>query len=187
MTLPTKLNLGCGLAFIDDYLNLDCNAVWLPDILADLEQPLPPEEPWDVHTRRFGKIEIRRGQFDFIRAHDVLEHVHHLVTCMTSCRDLLKPGGTIDIHVPYDLSHGAWQDPTHVRAFNENSWLYYSGWRHYLKAQGWERAWFQPESHEFELTPVGQKLKNQGLDDQEVRRTPRAVGFLHVVFKKVVK
>ena len=38
------------------------------------------------------------------------------------------------ITVPCDLSYGAWQDPTHVRAFNERSWGYYGEWASYL---GW--------------------------------------------------
>jgi len=43
---------------------------------------------------------------------------------MTNCLKLLRVGGVFKILVPYDLSYGAWQDPTHIRAFNERSWLY---------------------------------------------------------------
>jgi len=58
---------------------------------------------------------------------------------MKSCLDLLKVGGIFEINVPYDLSLGAWQDQTHVRAFNENSWLYYTDW---FWDMGWTEARF---------------------------------------------
>ena len=39
-----------------------------------------------------------------------------------------------DIEVPYEKAPSAWQDPTHVRAFNTKSWIYYTDWFWYL---GW--------------------------------------------------
>jgi hypothetical protein len=36
--------------------------------------------------------------------------------------------------VPYEKAATAWQDPTHIRAMNENSWIYYTEWFWYL---GW--------------------------------------------------
>jgi SAM-dependent methyltransferase len=65
---------------------------------------------------------------------DVLEHVPNLEMLMGNCLRLLNIGGKFIINVPYDLSYGAWQDPTHIRAFNQNSWLYYTSWFWYL---GW--------------------------------------------------
>jgi hypothetical protein len=53
---------------------------------------------------------------------------------MRNCLDLLRAGGQMVIEVPYEKSLGAWQDPTHVRAMNEHSWLYYTDWFWYL---GW--------------------------------------------------
>jgi predicted SAM-dependent methyltransferase len=50
-------------------------------------------------------------------ANDVLEHLPDLRTAMTSCLELLREGGRLHVRVPYDLSHGAWQDPTHVRGY----------------------------------------------------------------------
>jgi predicted SAM-dependent methyltransferase len=81
---------------------------------------------------RFGKMNIQPGMFTEILALDVLEHVSDLVKCMRNCLDLLAPGGEMKIVVPYDLSIGAWSDPTHVRAFNERSWVYYCAWSWYL-------------------------------------------------------
>jgi hypothetical protein len=55
--------------------------------------------------------------------------VRDLPQLMGNFLNLLVEEGELEIVVPYDLSLGAWQDPTHVRAFNENSWRYYCDWR----------------------------------------------------------
>ena len=108
---------------------------------------------------------------------DVLEHLPDLVGAMTSCKKLLKTGGEMRIHVPYDLSYGAWQDPTHLRAFNEKSWLYYTDWHWYL---GWEDRFYVTHL-EFRLNPIAQDLK---LTQEELLRTPRAVDSMYVVLQK---
>ena len=115
-----------------------------------------------------------------ILANDVLEHLPDLVGAMTSCKKLLKSGGEMRIHVPYDLSYGAWQDPTHLRAFNEKSWLYYCDWHWYL---GWEDRFYMTHL-EFRLNPFAQDLK---LTQEELLRTPRAVDSMYVVLTKGTK
>jgi SAM-dependent methyltransferase len=120
--------------------------------------------------------------FTEIIANDVLEHIPDLVTAMTNCRDLLKRGGEMHIHVPYDLSLGAWQDPTHVRAFNENSWLYYCDWSWYL---GWpESEKFTCTQMGFELSELGHELLESKMPKETVLRTPRAVDALQVILRK---
>ena len=132
--LPRKLNLGSGKDWKEDYLNVDINPQWDPDVCVDMSSP-DLTEPF---TTRFGFcIPLAPSYFDEIQAHDVLEHVPDLVQLMTNCLNLLRDGGVMRIIVPYDLSYGAWQDPTHVRAFNENSWLYYTDWFWYLGWRDW--------------------------------------------------
>ena len=82
------------------------------------------------------------------------------------------------IHVPYDLSLGAWQDPTHVRAFNENSWRYYTDWHWYLN---WTDR-FELTALEMRLSKVGEALE---LPQDVILRTPRAVDSMYVVLTKV--
>lgn len=84
------------------------------------------------------------------------------------------------INVPYDLSYGAWQDPTHVRAFNERSWLYYTDWHWYL---GWVEARFAVESIEMVLSPLGRQLQ-ASLPPEQLYRQPRAVDSMKVVLVK---
>ena len=114
------LHIGSGKAFRTEWLNLDCNPTWKPDLVADLEKPIPAGHGLRQANASEGSNSAP-GMFERIVAHDVLEHVRDLTTCMATCRDLLAVGGVFEILVPYDLSHGAWQDPTHVRAFNERS------------------------------------------------------------------
>jgi hypothetical protein len=85
------------------------------------------------------------------------------------------------IGVPYDLSWGAWQDPTHLRAFNERSWLYYTDWHWYL---GWDQARFAVGQLNMVLSPVGEALRKRGIGNDEVFRTPRAVDSMQVALVK---
>ncbi|MBF0189734.1 MAG: hypothetical protein HQL99_01125 [Magnetococcales bacterium] len=181
-SLPRILNIGSGKNFRDDCLNLDVHDGWKPDLLADLNDPLPgPTDPV-YPTRRFGPIRLSRGHFDQILAFDVFEHVRELTTAMTSCRDLLRVGGTLHLVVPYDLSYGAWQDPTHLRAFNERSWLYYTDWFWYL---GWSETRFVVRQLHFNLSPLGMEMQQRGENPEVILRTPRAVDALEVVLEKI--
>jgi hypothetical protein len=156
------LNLGSGKDRRADCVNADIRSDVGADWVIDIGAPM----------------QIDR-QFSKIIANDVLEHIPDLVTAMTNCRDLLEMGGEMHIHVPYDLSHGAWQDPTHVRAFNEKSWVYYCEWAWYL---GWKGS-------RFELTHLQMSLSNYGasleLPQDEILRLPRAVDSMYVILKKV--
>lgn len=167
------LNLGSGKDWREDCLNADIERRIRSDWCLDIQ---------DVHwgsllVTRKGDFRVKPEMFDVILANDVLEHVPDLVKAMTNCKDLLKEGGEMRIHVPYDLSYGAWQDPTHVRAFNEKSWLYYTDWHWYL---GWEDR-FHLTHLEFTLSELGESLK---LPQDEILRTPRAVDSMYVILQK---
>jgi SAM-dependent methyltransferase len=178
-----KVNMGSGKDFRQDFLNLDVDRTWGPDIVVDLEKPFPQEDSQTFITERFGEIEIKKGMFDLVVAYDVLEHLSNLVVAMKTCLDLLREGGLLDILVPYDLSHGAWQDPTHVRAFNEKSWLYYSEWFWYL---GWSQARFSVEKLDFDFSDMGKRLLEEpDYEKEDVVWIPRAVDSMRVLLKKV--
>src|SRR6185503_9784111 len=108
---------------------------------------------------------------------DVLEHVPDLVSTMTTCLNLLKLGGVFNILVPYDLSYGAWQDPTHIRAFNERSWLYYTDWFWYLN---WTTHRFVVKQLSFNASPLGHQMAANNVPHEVVVRTPRAVDSMTV-------
>ncbi len=173
---PLTLNLGSGKDWRDDCLNADIQARVKPDWVADISRVNFGE----VIATRFGEMQIKPYMFDKIIANDVLEHIPDLVCAMTNCKNLLKPGGEFHIHVPYELSLGAWQDPTHVRAFNENSWLYYTDWHWYL---GWEDRFYMKQLA-FNLSEFGNELAEKKVADAEILRTPRAVDSMSVILCK---
>jgi len=179
LTLPRRINLGSGKAYDPVQLNIDIAAKWQPDVVGDIAARGGLQQIY--FSRRFGLVRLDAGAFDEINTMDVLEHIPDLVTMMTRCLDLLREGGTMRIVVPYDLSWGAWQDPTHVRAFNERSWLYYTDWHWYL---GWIEARFETKEMGMKLSAVGETLRQRGIVGDELFRTPRAVDEMHVALVK---
>ncbi len=179
--VPTTLNLGSGKDYREDCFNVDIDATWFPDAVVDLGTIDVAAGSPMLPTQRFGDIELRPASFDRIIANDVLEHVPNLMRLMTNCLALLKAGGVLEISVPYDLSCGAWQDPTHVRAFNERSWLYYTDWFWYM---GWAESRFALERLQFEPSDIGKRLQSQ-MPLGELIRMPRTVDSMSVALRKV--
>ena len=177
--VPRKLNLGSGKDWRDDYFNVDIDPYWQPDAVMDFNLPAPIGQP--LSTSRFGAITLENNYFDEIIANDALEHIRNLTTAMTTCLNLLRVGGLFRIAVPYDLSWGAWQDPTHVRAFNERSWLYYTDWFWYM---GWTEARFDIAAFDLGLSPIGEALKQQQMKGEDLVRYPRAVDQMRVTLRK---
>ena len=171
-----KLNLGSGKDWRKDCINADIQPEKKPDWVLDITKV-----PWgEVIDTRLGRFAVEKGMVTEIIANDVLEHIPDLVSAMTNCRDLLKRGGEMHIHVPYDLSLGAWQDPTHVRAFNENSFLYYTDWHWYLN---WEEK-FTCTQMGLELSELGIEMADSKVAKDIIMRTPRAVDALQVILRK---
>ncbi len=111
-----RLNLGSGWVRKQDYLNIDSNPDTNPDIVAKV----PP-------------LDFADNSVEEIYASHFLEHVEDIVFLMNECFRVLKPGGIMNIRVPYALSHAAFQDPYHVRFFVPESFLYFTESCAYLK------------------------------------------------------
>jgi hypothetical protein len=182
MNAPKKINLGSGRRFLEDHINIDLNDAWKPDIVTDVASPGAIGETPHYSTERFGSLALKRNHFELITASHVLEHVPDLVSTMTACRDLLAMGGQMHIEVPYELSYGAWQDPTHVRALNERSWLYYTDW---FWMSGWSETRFLLRELRLHYSQLGHQLAHSGVDAQQIFRTPRAVDVMSVVLEKI--
>ncbi len=177
--IPSRINIGSGKDYRPGYLNVDINKSTNPDIVLDLAVPM--KFPVLVESPVYGQVTLAECQIDQIIAIDVLERVQQLPQLMGNCLKLLREGGQFTILVSYDLSLGAWQDPTHVRAFNENSWLYYTQWFWYL---GWFEHRFDIAETNLNLSEFGRDLVSKGLPQAEVLRTPRAVDSMSVVLTK---
>ncbi len=138
---PTQINLGSGKDYKLGWLNIDVLERTQPDVVLDLGRPL--SLPLRLDSPLVGPVDLAPGSISVIYANNVLEHVPDLTQLMTNCLQLLKTGGMMHLEVPCEGAPTAWQDPTHVRAMNENSWLYYTDWFWYL---GWFEHRFSAQS-----------------------------------------
>jgi SAM-dependent methyltransferase len=164
---PTRIHIGSGKDYKPGWLNVDVLERAEPDLVLDLSKP----HTWPLHAQAptAGPLELAEGQADVIVANNVLEHVGDLPQLMTHALQLLREGGQLLIEVPYEHAPTAWQDPTHVRAMNENSWIYYCDWFWYL-------GWFE---HRFQLD-------HSCYLDLELREAPRErAAFMRVTLTKV--
>ena len=102
-----KLNLGCGKDFRynKSWVNLD---VTMPcNVAADMCDGLP----------------FKDKVFNLIWASHILEHIRDLRMIQRELARIIVIGGLLNVIVPYYLSPDAWGDPTHCRAFSEQSFM----------------------------------------------------------------
>jgi len=164
---PRRINLGSGKSYMGGWLNIDIIDRAEPDLVLDLAAPLALPLATDGHGT--GPILLEENSIEVIHANNVLEHVPDLASLMGNCLRLLEEGGVFQIEVPYEHAASAWQDPTHVRAMNENSWIYYTEWFWYL-------GWFE---HRFELAHfnyLDKDLRDCGVE---------GAAFMRVILRKI--
>jgi len=101
------IDLGGGFGKPEGYVSLDMRG---GDILADAKQGLPFQD----------------NSVGVIRAHDFLEHLPDKIGIMNEIYRVLAPNGWLLSQTPSTDGRGAFQDPTHVSYWNENSWWYYT-------------------------------------------------------------
>ena len=164
---PRLINLGSGKDYKLGWLNLDILERAEPDLVLDLGQP--QTWPLDAEGCRGARVRLEPGSVELVYANNVLEHVPDLPTLMGNVLALLKDGGEFQIEVPYERALTAWQDPTHLRALNENSWLYYTDWFWYL-------GWFE---HRFEIAEF------QWLDAQLKPADKARAAFMKLSLRKI--
>jgi hypothetical protein len=164
---PTRMNLGSGKDYKAGWFNVDILERTQPDLVLDLGQKVT--FPVTAQTIGGGNVLLEENSLDAIYANNVLEHVPDLPCLMTNLLALLKEVGEIEIEVPFEKSMTAWQDPTHLRAMNLNSWLYYTSWFWYL-------GWFE---HRFEMVHF------QWLDSKVQPCDENQAAFMKVKLKKI--
>lgn len=81
-----KINLGCGPYKEEEYINIDINPHWNPDIARDVRKGLP-----------FDSSSVQE-----IRAHHFLEHLvsEEILFVLEECYRVLVDNGILDIIVP---------------------------------------------------------------------------------------
>ncbi len=104
------LDLGAAHGRPEGYLGVDKHAGPNVDIVATLPAPL----------------DLPDGCAGVIRAVDFLEHIADKVALINEIHRLLAPSGLLLSMTPSTDGRGAFQDPTHVAFYNENSFWYYT-------------------------------------------------------------
>ncbi len=178
---PLRLNVGCGLTHVPGWLNADLDARCDPDWHVDFSRPLPFMNE-DIPMGPYGRQKISAGSLTHIRVHKVLSSVTDITFFMKNCLDLLCDGGDLDVMVPYDLSLAAWQSSANIRAFNEVSFEdFCEGHRNI----GWTEHRFTIMKMTYTLNSFGDALQKKKMAIQDIARTPRAVEFLQINFRKM--
>ena len=115
-----RLDLACGDNKRPDdqfgkWLGVDIIKLPNVDIVHDLEV-----YPWPIKDK----------SVDEIFCSHYIEHTKDLMKFMNECHRILKDTGKMAIIAPYYNSVRAWQDPTHVRAISEFTFMYFNKeWR----------------------------------------------------------
>jgi len=114
-----RIDLGGGLSPYPGYINIDL--IKEADIQWDLEKGLPES--------------ILPDSVVAITASHLLEHLADIIPLMNDCYEVLIPGGLFEISMPYAGTTEWYQDPTHKRAYVEQSFLYFATNSPYKKEQ----------------------------------------------------
>ena len=111
----TKLDIGCGYVKRPDAIGID---------IRDFSKEYPDGQfrQCDIDNQL---LPFEDDSIDGIYAFDILEHCHNLVHVMEEMWRVCKAGSRIEIRVPHENSEWAWGDPTHVRACNQNTFMFF--------------------------------------------------------------
>lgn len=118
-----KINLGCGPLPREGYLGLDLQPFRGVDIVCDIAY-----------------LPLKLNTCEAVFASNVFEHIEALVPVMEEVFRVCRDGAVVEIIVPYQYSNLATSDPTHVRQFNEDSFLYFcpTAWGPVSKSYGFK-------------------------------------------------
>lgn len=121
-----RVDLGCGRQPVAGTFGVDVVALPGVAVVARLgTRPLP----------------FRDRSIDQVYALNVLEHLEDLPAAMAEIYRVLRPGGRLNVEVPYFSSVNAFADPTHRR------WFTYTTFEHFAvpTQPGWQAnryTWF---------------------------------------------
>lgn len=105
-----RLDLGGGHAPTPGHINIDI--VDEADYKWDLNKGLPTQIKAEGHV-------------EGIRSHHLIEHLHQIIPLMNDCYEVMKEGALFELSTPLAGTAQYWQDPTHVKGFVPESFLYF--------------------------------------------------------------
>ncbi len=127
--MEIKLDVGGGRSALPGWLNLDCAPLPTVDIVHDLERcgevPIPLED----------------DSVDELLVSHVIEHIRNALPMMQELHRVAKPEAKLVIRVPHGASDDAWEDPTHVRSFFQQSFGYFSQPYYWRADYGYRGDW----------------------------------------------
>lgn len=109
---PILLDVGCGEKKSEGWIGVDKYKSSVTDIVLDLDNPKV-------------KLPFKDNEVAEVRAYHFFEHIHNLFPLINEIHRVLQFNGHLDAITPLDHT-GAWGDPTHVRAFTEETWHYFT-------------------------------------------------------------
>jgi len=137
-----------------DWINLDNQERWKPDVLRNILQGLPFSD----------------NTFDLVYCSHFLEHFggENFVFVMNEIHRVLKPYGELTILAPYYKHFGAWTDPYHKVFMNEHTFEHYwfpniTGLN--MGINGWFYPIINEVAEEKELRVIMQKVSSDVLQD----------------------
>ena len=161
-----KLDCGCGSAKQKGYVGLDIRALKDVDIVHDVESvpyPLPDD-----------------CCFQILCSH-LIEHLKPwlIIDIFNEWWRIMKPGGQLLISTPYAGSFGFWQDPTHIKGYNQASFTYFDP-REFLysiyRSKPWKierNAWWENGNMEVIMSKLtieeGKNFENARLEAEKAR------------------
>ena len=133
---PLRLNLGCGRSILPGWFNVD--QVDLPgvDLVQDLNNM--GRERWNMAAWDANFSENSIDQF--MMSHTI-EHITNTLPLMQELHRIAKPDAKIVIRCPYGSSDDADEDPTHVRRYFLQSWLYFAQPAYWRADYGYRGDW----------------------------------------------
>ncbi len=141
-----RLELGGGHAPAPGHVNIDI--VPEADIVWDLNKGLPKRQiaNWPNKFDVTDEKSLGNGAYlvsgidekffiEGIRCHQVLEHLHSIIALLNDCYSIMKEGAVMEVSTPLAGTSHYWQDPTHVKGFVPESFLYFQKDSPYTKEQ----------------------------------------------------
>jgi len=161
-----KLDVGCGGSKQDGYVGMDMRPLSGVDIVHDAETvpyPLPD------------------GCCETILVSHLIEHLKPwlIIDIFNEWWRVMEPGGQLMISTPYAGSFGFWQDPTHIKGYNQASFTYFDP-KDFLYAiyrpKPWyleRNAWWENGNMEVIMKKLtieeGKKIEDAKLEVQKAR------------------
>jgi hypothetical protein len=143
MTIPHRLNVGCGRDVRPGWCNLNDRSEpamqldrdLVGDVCAGPYNWYSPQSP--IPPAIFGG----NGWFNEIEASHVIEHVSNDLAMMENLWMVARPDCKLTVRCPYGTSDDADDDPTHVRRMHVGRWGYYSQPYYWRADYGYRGDW----------------------------------------------